>query len=399
VVAALVVAVLTALGAFRGSGSQPEEVPDSLEETALRLVDEFAAAWNRGDAAAADGLVADEWASVALPGLTDPWFAPEDGREGLTEGLTFLSLATDLSLGRCSSAVPPPDAVTEAVVTCPEAAFGGAYLTAVRRNAWTAETSHQTVSGMVFGIRGNRIVAIEIEDRSFSPQAYCIWAEASRPAAAAALFDLHCRPVTAAENAAGHIELAGEYLAAGAPVPTADRAEARLSALYVDRFVEHHNLGDTLTIRGWLSRGVRAADLPGFAGGTDAEVADYLSWSSRLVEIRAGACTVEAGDATTTVTCPGMTVAGPMFAEPVPQPTRFVLASANNPRAIARAYARILAVEPLADDTVPVQDACQRLQLTDLAGASFTADCEPVYTKEAADLLVAVLAARPGGRG
>jgi hypothetical protein len=91
-----------------------------------------------------------------------------------------------------------------------------------------------------------------------------------------------------------------------------------------------------------------------------------------------------------------MTVAGPLLAEPVPQPTRFVLASANQPRAVARAYARILAVEPLSDDAVRLDESCTMVRSSDsdLAARAFTAGCTPVYTKEAADLLVAALNAQ-----
>ncbi len=393
----MVVAVtLVGFGAFDGSGTaEPDPIPTAAE-SALLAVEEFAMAWNRGDADVVDGFIAEEWETIVLPALAGPVLRPEDGREALTEAIGFLTSLTSLSLGPCAAEMSPPDSPTTAVVRCDEAVFGGHYLEAVRSSIWHDIAAPAPDPGIVFGVRGDRLLGIATDAGGFAPQAYCIWAEQTRPDAAATLFDLHCRPITAAGQAELHAELAAGFLAAGAPLPSRHLTEARLNALYVDRFVEHHNLQDTYTAQNWLSHTVGATTLPGFAGTGNVEVPsvdDYLSWSATLLQIDAGTCTVEPGTVTTVVDCPGMSVSGPLFDEPLPQPTRFVLSTAHRGGTIARAYGRIVAVEPLADVPVPIEDVCRRLQQTDPTAASlaFDDDCTPVYTGRAADVLATAL--------
>jgi hypothetical protein len=397
VVVGLVVGGLALLGAFRGPGDEvPEDhVPDAAE-TALLTVEEFASTWNTGDGPAVERLIAGNWTSVVLPGFADPRFEAEDGRGALAEGIRFLSSVARLSLGPCHAEVAPPDSGSTAVVDCSEARFEGDYLDAVARNIWTDRNGPgpDLGQGMRFEVTGDRLVSWEGGNGPYSPQAYCIWAEQARTEAATSRFDLHCRPSTRPADARVHVELAAQFLAAGAPLPTGAEAEARLSALYVDRFVEHHNLGDAATIRGWLSHEVGPGDLPGFAGAAvEPAMADYLLWSTRMLDLHAGTCEVEWNDSRTIVTCPDMMITGPLLAGPLARPTRFVLASSNRPGAVARAYGRVLAVEPLFDDVLSVDATCRRVRLAhpDVASSAFDDACHPVYTKDAADLLAAAL--------
>jgi hypothetical protein len=387
-VAVVAGAALLALGSFRGSGTVvpdetiPEVVPDQIE-AAFVAVDEFAAAWNRGDAAAAASLVAGEWDSVLLPGFADSQFTPRDGRAALESGIAFLSSVTRLSLGPCDAVAPSPDSRATTDLRCDDGGLEGDYLDAVARNIWEdiRPMPDRGEPGLTFGIRGDRIISIEAGGPGFAPQAYCIWAEQNRPADAGSLFDLWCRPDTTAAAAAIHAQLAAEFVAEGAPLPSRRLTDARLAAAYVDRFAEHHNLGDVFTARGWLSQDVDASDLPGFPDG-DAEptVDEFLAWSARLLEIDVGACEVAYSPESTVVTCSEMTVGGPLLDDPVAQPTRFTL-SPGSRRPVARAPERILAVEPLGGDPVPVEQICRLLEETDreAAAAVFTADCTPVY--------------------
>lgn len=406
----LLVGVLASLGIFRGSGSAvsedtvPDLGPDQLELARL-VVLEFATAWNRGDIAAVDALIAEDWRSIVLPGLLDPRFTAEDGRPALIDGISFLSGVAGISLGPCDAELAPPDAGTAAVVRCPEAAFDGRYLDAVARNIWDPPPSGidvtETTSGIDFGIRGNRILHIDGGSPAFTPQAYCIWAEQTHPEAAS-LFDLACHPATGVADAGAHARLAEGFLAAGSPLPSTRLTNARLAAWYVDRFVEHHNIGDTPTALEWLSRRVPASNLPGFAGA-DAEPAmtDYLRWSARLVRIDAGECSVEYGGSHTIVTCPQMAVDGPLAGGPLPQPTRFTITSSPDRGPLARAFDRIVGVERLSDDLLPVEETCRELQSRNPAAAAlaFAGDCRPVYTAEAAAALAAMLEDRwPGDR-
>jgi hypothetical protein len=405
-VAPLVVAVaLAAVGvvtSFGGGGEsdQPDEaIPTSLE-AAIQVVEQFAEAWNRGDADAVGDLIIDDWDSIQLPGFSDPFFAPADGRPALTNGIAFLTAVAGFLSGPCDAELAPPDSRATAVVRCHDADFGGDYLDAVRRNVWDEAPPGLgfgrwvPVPGVTFGIQGDRIVAIESVSHRFTPQAYCIWGDQARPELAASLFDLHCRPATTPSAGGAHAEAAEAFGAAGSPLPSWRLAEARLTASYVDRFVEHHNLADTHTAQGWLSPAVSPADLPGFAGAADEPaVADYLQWSARLMEIQSGECAVEYGGDFTVVTCPHMTVTGPLLDEPLSQPTRFTLGSTNGGERVARAFARIVAVEPLNGLLVPVEQVCRDLRQSHPAAASgaFTEDCSPVYTREAADTLAVAL--------
>ena len=87
-VAALSFLAVLALGSFRGSGTAspdetaPRVVPDPTE-TALAVAEDFAAAWNAGDAAAAAALVDEAWETVVLPGFADSQFTQRDGRARL----------------------------------------------------------------------------------------------------------------------------------------------------------------------------------------------------------------------------------------------------------------------------------------------------------------------------
>ena len=397
-VAVLAGAALLALGSFRGSGTcvpeetPPEVVPDPTE-TALLVAEEFAAAWNRGDATTAADLIGEEWEGVLLPGFADSQFGPEDGRAVLEEGIAFLSAVTRMSLGPCEASVPPPGSRATADIRCENGALDGDYLDAIARNIWDdiRPMPGRGEPGIAFGVRGDRIVSLEAGGPGFAPQAYCIWAEQNRPADAAALFDLWCRPDTTAASGTIHADLAAAFVADGAPLPSRALTNARLAAVYVDRFAEHHNIGDIFTARGWLSHDVRASDLPGFPGG-DAEptVDEFLAWSARLLEITVGECSVDYSVASTVVTCPDMAVGGPFLAESVAQPTRFTLSPAAR-RPVARAPERILSVEPLGEDPIPVERICRFLEESDpeTAAISFTADCSPVYG--GADLSTAAL--------
>jgi hypothetical protein len=398
-VAVLAGAALFALGSFGGSGTAvpqetvPEVVPDPTE-AAFVVVDEFAEQWNSGNAAAAVSLIGAEWDSVLLPGFTDSLFVPEDGRAALEDGIAFLSSVARLSLGPCDAVAPDPGARATTDIRCEDGALEGDYLDAIARNIWEGirPMPDRGEPGVTFGVRGDRIISIEAGGPGFAPQAYCIWAEQSRPEDADSLFDLWCRPNTSAAAAAVHAELAAAFVAEGTPLPPRRLTDARLAAVYVDRFAEHHNLGDVFTARGWMSQRVEAADLPGFpAGSNEPTVDEFLAWSTRLLEIDVGECEVDYSVESTVVTCRDMTVGGPMLAEAVAQPTRFTLSPASR-RPVARAPERILAVEPLGGDPIPVERICRLLQGSDpaAAGAVFTADCAPDYP-------AAVTAAALGG--
>jgi hypothetical protein len=402
VLIALGVGALVVLTNFQGSGAiAPEETlpdvgPDPLE-TAVRVVEEFAAAWNVGEVTTAESLISDDWDTVVLPGFQDPWFHSGEGRKSLSDGIAFLSPLTRLSLGSCQSEFAPSDSAATAVVHCDEADFVGNYLDAVWTNAWRdlqpglALIKDERTPGMSFGVREDRIVSIDIEVGVFAPQAYCIWAEQTHPEAAS-LFDLHCHPRPAGLEAPAHAELAEAFMAAGAPLPSYQLAEARLAASYVDRFVELHNLVDTATVGAWLSTSVSAGDLPGFPGAAnEPQLSDYLPWSARLLELATGECTIEIDVGVTIVTCPEMSVAGPLVSEPLRQPTRFVIASNRRGSPVARAYGRILAVEPLGDEMVPIEEICLRLQGSSASASAFADGCNPVYSAEGAEALTAAL--------
>jgi hypothetical protein len=405
VTALATIGLLATAGAYRGSVATDgeETIPDlgpSPLEAALLVAEDFAAAWNRGDAAAADALIADEFDWVTLPGLTDPHFGPRDTRAALGDGVRFLTSVTALQLGPCDAEVAPPDGRASVLVRCEDAEFRGDYLDAVRRNIWEASLPEPIARagdappGMVFAVDRGAIVGIDLDLDRYAPQAYCIWAEEERPEAAATMFDLHCRPITSPANGAAHADAAAAFVAAGAPLPTRELAEARVAAAYVDRFVELHNVVDTLTARSWLSASVEAADLPGFPGpAATPPIADYLAWSGRLIDIETGRCTVEISGERTIVTCPDMTAGGRLLGERLPQPTRFVIDANRRGNPVARAQGRILAIEPLSDDPALLDELCRRLRSERPATADLAFDdaCTPTYTITAADALAAAL--------
>ena len=404
VLVVLVVGLLFGLGAFAASGASSAEntLPDP-RDSGVRVVERFAAAWHQADLGAIDTLIGEDWESIALPGFTSPTFQAEDGRAGLSDRIEFLTSVATLSLGRCDSALAPPDSRATVVVTCTKASFEGAYLEAVWRNAWAELALQATVDsnstpGIEFGLRGDRIISVAGDSIPFAPQAYCIWAEEAHPEIAPELFDLHCLPVTTADSATAHAVLAQAFLDAGAPLPSLALSRARLIAQYVDRFAELHNLGDTLTLRSWISYDVDASDLPGFPGSeADPDLSDYLLWSIRLIEIDPGDCTIELLDGVTIVTCPNLVVTSPLASEGLLQPTRFTLARPERGRA-ARNRARIMAIEPLGDRTgLPIVQTCLDLRASapESAAAAFSEECQPIYTREGANALLEALAASP----
>jgi hypothetical protein len=410
VVAASVVLLLLVVGVLLGVGhyddlaeEAPEETipdigPDPLEQ-ALLVVEDFAAAWNGGDAAAVGDLIPEEWEWIQLPGLSDGWLTTRDGRAQLETGIGFITSVSRISLGRCDAELGPPDSPTTAVVRCNDAGFVSDYLDALERNMWE-DTGPRSPSrwgprrpGILFGIQRGSVISVELETDPYTPHAYCVWAELNHPERAAFLFDLHCRPNTTEATSDAHAELAEAFMAAGAPFPTRQVAEARLAASYVARFAELHNLVDTATVDAWLSPQVEAASLPGFAGGEAPAVADYLTWSARLMDISTGLCSVEFGDGVTVVTCPDLTVAGVLFDQPVPQPTVFTVDSNRRGDPVARSRGRILAVEPLSDDHVPIEEICRRLRglQPTAAAAAFADECTPEYTRDAAVALAKMM--------
>jgi hypothetical protein len=399
----LLLIVLVGLNGFRGSDATapredlPDLGPDPLEAARL-VVGGFAAAWNDGDVGALDGLIAADWDTILLPGLADDRLNQRDGRDELTDGLAFLTAVTTFTLGPCEVGSAPPASAATAVVHCEEAGFRGDYLDAVERNIWEAtEAATGTIAdatGITFRVRDREIIAVEAAVPAFTPQAYCLWAEETHPDTAPGLFDLHCHPVTTGATGPAHAELAGDFLAADPALPSHRTARARLAAGYVDRFAEHHNLGDTRTAAGWLSPEVPASGLPGFAGGPhDTDPAGFLPWSAAVQWIDIGPCSIETGDAHTIVTCPELTVSGPLVAGPLPQPTRFTLESSRTRGRVARATARIVEVEPLGRRQVPLATICGELRRSDpsVAEQVFSADCSPVYSREAGRALAAIL--------
>jgi hypothetical protein len=403
VVVALLVGVLVSLGAYRGSDAtvSREELPDlgpGPAESARLVVGEFAVAWNRGDVDTVESLIADEWESIALPGFLDSRFTPMDGRQDLRDGIRFLTSVAQVSLGACNAAVAPPDSSATAVVRCDEAEFHGDYLDALGQDFRLREepgaVRSQPAPGITVAVRNSHIVSIDTDAQSFFPQAYCLWVEQARPDLAASLFDLYCYPATTPANGEAHAELAGSFVNAGSPLPSARLVEARLVASFVDRFVTDHNLNHPFTVLRWLSPELSPTDLPGYTGSDEPpRMVDYLLWSTQLIDIETGDCPVSHDDGFTIVTCADLTLSGVLFDEPTEQPTRFVLVDSMTREVWGQPFDRILAVERLSQTPPPVEEACRRLRRSDpiTAAATFTADCVPIYTQEAADILATAL--------
>jgi hypothetical protein len=223
------------------------------------------------------------------------------------------------------------------------------------------------------------------------PLPYCIWAERELPDLGPSLFDLHCDPITA--DGIGHATTATAFVAAGSPLPTRQMVDARLVASFVDRFVDRHNAGSPLGGLRWLGPEVRAEDLPGFAGAAGStDIQAYLEWSTRLLTIDPGDCTVDVGGRDTVVTCPHLTVTGPMLEGPRPQPTRFVLTGSMSRQAAIQPFDVILAVEPIGGGPLSLGATCRRMQrlAPESASLAFTADCRPIYSARAAEVLEAL---------
>lgn len=396
-VAILVLGVLIALGAYRGSTATapdeelPDPGPDQLERATL-VVGDFAVAWNEADLEALDGMVADDWDSIGLPGFLDARFVPSDGRPALRDGLAFLTAVAGLTLGPCEAEVAPPEAEAATLVYCDQASFRGDYLAALGRDFRRAEPA-EPVPGVAFGIRNDRIVSIDTDAQAFAPQAYCLWTESTRPRPDQSMFDLSCYPVTTAATGPAHAEAAAAFLAAGAPLPSQEAVEARYVASYVGRFVENFNVGDPLAGIRWLSSGLTPAGLPGFAGAVEEPaVSDFLAWGSRLMSIDTGPCDVQFGAGPTIVTCPDMTLGGLLFEEPQPEPMRFTLVDSVT-RESGDGFERIVRAERLSGEPVGLGEVCRRVQRLrpTVAAVVFTDDCHPVYTAETAGVLATVL--------
>lgn len=396
----LLLAVLVGLSGFRGSDATapgeelPDLGPDPLEKARL-VVGDFAEAWNEGDLTVLDRLIADEWDSIVLPGFLDPRFVGE--REELRDAITFLSSVAGLSLGPCDAVEAPPDTRATALVRCEEAGFDGDYLEALWRDfrvdpAFLGDSG--PVPGITFEILEDRIVGLDTDAQDFAPQAYCNWAQGVDSGYAASLFDLYCYPTTTAATGPGHAAASERFIAAGAPLPTSEAVEARFVASYVDRFAENLNLGSPYAVLRWLSAAVDPGQLPGYAGSTEEPlIADYLEWVSALVEIETGGCTVDVAPGSTVVTCPDLTLRGLLLEEPLPQPTRFTLVDSVTREHWGQPFDRIVSVERLAGELVPVTEICHRVRRLRPAVASqaFTDDCLPVYNRTAAEALAAVL--------
>jgi hypothetical protein len=86
-------------------------------------------------------------------------------------------------------------------------------------------------------------------------------------------------------------------------------------------------------------------------------------------------------------------VDAPWLDEPFPQPSRFTVRSLPRRGPVARAPARILAIEVLDRSDLPVRDLCRGLRDTApaVAGKAFTPRCEPIYTTRAAAALAEFL--------
>jgi hypothetical protein len=397
-VAVVVVGALAGLGALSGSGGNvseetvPEVGPGPVE-SAMLVVEEFAAAWNQGDAAVADGLVADDWDLMLLPGFLDPRFSMNDGRPALSEGIAFLAAVTRLSLGPCRAEVSPPDEETTAVVRCDEAEFRGDYLEALEVGA-RVRRDRPEGRGISFGIAEGEIISIDATAGLFSPQAYCIWAGQTHPELADTLFDLYCYPEATAASGTAHAELAAEFVVSGRPHPSPEMTEARLAAAFVARSVENLNEGNPLTPLRWMSGDVSAEDLPGYAGAAEVPgIADFLLWTGRLLDIEPGTCSVRFEGEHTVVTCPEMSVEGPIVGEPQPQPTRFTLLSSLTRVSFTQSFHRIVGVEPLDDTDLRLEETCRRLRNTHPSTASqaFGGNCTPIYSRDAAEALAAAL--------
>lgn len=395
---ALVAGGLQALGAMSGSGTPPDETvpdlgPDPLEQ-AIAVVEEFALAWNERDSATVTSAIAAERpGSIVLPGLMYPRFGPPLEPGQLADAVAFLTGIARISLGRCEAEPAPADLGETVVVRCGDARFEGDYVEALRR----AAPEDADPEGITFAVLGTRIVAISASGGSYDPAAYCVWAE--QDGAGLALFDLHCHPTTTAASAGSHARTAAAFMAAGGPVPVRETIDARLVATFVDLFVDRHNAGRPLAALPWLSPEVSARDLPGFAGAArDPDIRDYLLWSARLLRIELGECSVEMGGRFTTVTCPDLTVAGPLLDGPHPQPTRFTLAASASRNLRLQPVGVITDIEPLGGRPLPLEAICRRLQQSDPAAAAlaFTEDCSPVYTTEAAAVLVAAFGPMSG---
>lgn len=99
-----------------------------------------------------------------------------------------------------------------------------------------------------------------------------------------------------------------------------------------------------------------------------------------------GDCTIAVGRGSTEVVCPDLTVTGPLvistIGEPLAQPTRFTVR-----------YSSIIDAEALSDDDIDTAVICRRLgRLRPTTAAStFTESCTPIYTGQAAEVLLTVL--------
>ena len=394
-VTVLAIGMAGLLVGFRSTGGAsvpvetvPPVVPD-LRESARLVVGDFVTAWNEGDATAAAELIAADWDRVMLPGFADALFNQRDGREELEEAIGFLTRVATLSLGPCDARIAPPDDRASALLVCEEAGFEGPYLEAVAVNIWSdlrPESAPVGIDGMVFEIRDGRILGIEVDTTRYTPQAYCMWRESQPSGAAGTFFNVRCHPTTDPADAGFHAEAAGRYLEAGAPLPTRRDAFYRLIAGFVEQFVDYHNAGAVFDIERWIAGGVDPSAFPGFAGGSAGELNDYLQWTTRLAHIEAGDCSVDVGSAATIVTCPELTVSGPVFAGETLQPTRFVL---DHPTAGRGRPARgwITGMERLAG-RADLTATCRALAGTAAASAAFDADCNPIYTRTAAEAIL-----------
>lgn len=406
-----VVGVLLSLGGFSKSsgpgssdGDSGIDLPTDDHANVFAVVEEFAAAWNDGDAVAAVAVISDDWEAIQLPGVTDGWLSPADGRPALSETIAFLTATTELSLGTCDANLSPPEATTTAVVRCRDAAFRGDYLDAVTTNIWgnlrPAPTGADDEPGLTFEIRGDRITALSGRGDLFAPQAYCIWAEADRPDLATVLFDLHCRPIVDASAGSVHAEVAAAFVAEGSPLPPRAAADARLAAGYVDRFFASHNIGDIESAANWLALDVTASDLPGFpVSAIEPALFEYLAWSSTLFRIDTGACMVAAGAGETLVTCEDLRISGVLHAEPAVVPTRFVVNSVSSGGPIAGVRGRILSMTVLEPVPTSLQEVCAELRASApaMANRAFAADCTPIYSRDAASAIATALGAFRSG--
>ncbi len=368
---ALLITMLFLVGGTAGDGRTEPRLDEGIV-TVSAVPEVWVDSLNDGDIAAALRLLDPSWEILELPGLPAGYFRDLE-RTRVGEGLALFSELMALDLGSCEESLDERGNV----VRCADARVSSPYADAVQVSLGPIP--------MTFILREGKL-AVVLRGVEGAPQLrdYCHWAEEFRTSGLSP-FDLGCRPVLVEDAGALHFALSDGFIDAGFPyAPFRFRVE-RARAQLVSAFGNAFNRG--AGTEAFTAPGLTVDSFPGPFPTGGASIAAISSWSAVVADFDIGSCRLRTDGAgsVTGVTCPEVTLTGPLVERLGVEPERQLVDFTLNGRSITS-----ISAAPLDDLASAYRVFCAWLRDTreETAAEVLADDCAPVYDPRAASLLL-----------